>query len=245
MDSIYRRITPYKASEEIARQIQSLVKDGTLQPGEKLPSERTLCDLLGVGRSSLREAMNMLEALGLLEIKNRKGIFVRSVGSSLVIDPLRLILEEDKSKLADLYGLRKDVELASAYYAAKLRNSQDLARMKKFLGKMERDARNSHFSLGDDLGYHLAIARAARNFLRMHVIRNIWDLAGSLFWAAGEKIILQGYVVPLMEQHEEVFRAIEKKDQDGARAHMDEHLTRQEETWVKIVTKELQGKKRT
>ncbi len=69
MQSIYRRIRPYKVTEEIVAQIKSLIKDGTLHPGEQLPSERILCGLLGVGRSSIREAINVLEALGFLEIK--------------------------------------------------------------------------------------------------------------------------------------------------------------------------------
>jgi len=60
MQTVYRRIRPYKVTEEIVAQVKSLIKDGTLQPGEKLPSERILCGLLGVGRSSIREAVNVL-----------------------------------------------------------------------------------------------------------------------------------------------------------------------------------------
>ena len=88
MKNIYRPIRQHKVTEEIVTQIKSLIKDGTLQPGEKLPSERMLCGLLGVGRSSLREALNILEALGFLEIKNRRGIFVHSVSLPLLCDPL-------------------------------------------------------------------------------------------------------------------------------------------------------------
>jgi DNA-binding GntR family transcriptional regulator len=73
MQSIYRRIRPCKVTEEIVGQIKSLIKDGTLHPGEQLPSERILCGLLGVGRSSIREAC-VLEALG-FQVKNRKGVF--------------------------------------------------------------------------------------------------------------------------------------------------------------------------
>ena len=105
MKNIYTQIRPHKISEEIVNQIKSLIKDGKLQPGQKLPPERTLADLLGVGRSSLREAINILEALGFVEIRNRKGIFVRPVSSPIISDPLRQILEEDKSKLYELYEL--------------------------------------------------------------------------------------------------------------------------------------------
>jgi GntR family transcriptional repressor for pyruvate dehydrogenase complex len=232
MQSIYRRIRPYKVTEEIVAQIKSLIKDGTLHPGEQLPSERILCGLLGVGRSSIREAINVLEALGFLEIKNRKGVFVRSVSSPLVYDPLVQILQEDKGKLGDLYGLRKDIELASSYLAAKLRTKKDLARMKEFLKRMEREApAYSRSSVRDDLGYHLAIAQASGNFLRVHILRNIFDLAGDFYRVSAERITRGGEIYTVIEQHERLFQAIEEMDQDGARARMEEHLTYGEEKW--------------
>ncbi len=241
MQTIYRRIRPHKVTEEIVAQIKSLIKDGTLHPGEKLPSERVLCGLLGVGRSSIREAINVLEALGFLEIKNRKGVFVRSVSSPLVYDPLVQILQEDKGKLADLYGLRKDIELASSYLAAKLRTKKDLARMKEFLKRMEREApAYSRSSVRDDMGYHLAIAQASGNFLRVHILRNIFDLAGDFYRVSAERITAGGELYTVIEQHEALFQAIEKMDQEGARACMEEHLTYGEQKW-KAWVKELQA----
>ena len=164
MKNVYRPIRQHKVTEQIVVQIKSLIGDGTLQPGEKLPSERMLCGLLGVGRSSLREAVNILDALGFLDVKDRKGIFVRSVSSPLLYDPLVQILREGKAGLGDLYGVRKDIELGSAYLAAKLRNKRDLARLKEFLGRMETGVQeSSEWSMRDDMDYHLAIAQASGN----------------------------------------------------------------------------------
>jgi GntR family transcriptional repressor for pyruvate dehydrogenase complex len=245
MQSIYRRVRPHKVTEEIVAQIKSLIKDGTLHPGEKLPSERILCGLLGVGRSSLREAINVLEALGFLETKNRKGVFIRPVSSPLVNDPLVQILQEDKGKLADLYGLRKDIELASAYLAASLRTRKDLARMREFLSRIERAAPDyARPSVRDDLGYHLAIAQASGNFLRVHILRNIFDLAGDFYRVSGERITRGGEVFAVIEQHERLFDAIERMDQQAARACMEEHLTWGEEKW-KAWVMELQARERS
>ena len=232
MQTVYRPIRPYKVTEEIVAQVKSLIKDGTLQPGEKLPSERILCGLLGVGRSSIREAVNVLEALGFLEKKNRKGVFVRSVSSPVVFDPLVQILQEDKGKLGDLYGIRKDIELASAYLAAKLRTKKDLARMKEFVRRLEREALDhSRLSVRDDVGLHLAVAQASGNFLRVHILRNIFDLAGDFYRVSGERITRGAEVITVYEQHARLFRAIEKMDQEAARARMDEHLTWGEVKW--------------
>jgi|SRR5271157_602596 GntR family transcriptional regulator, transcriptional repressor for pyruvate dehydrogenase complex len=236
MQTVYRRIRPYKVTEEIVAQVKSLIKDGTLQPGEKLPSERILCGLLGVGRSSIREAVNVLEALGFLEIKNRKGVFVRSVSSPLVFDPLVQILQEDKGKLGDLYGIRKDIELASAYLAAKLRTKKDLTRMKEFLRRLEREALEySRLSVRDDVGLHLAVAQASGNFLRVHILRNIFDLAGDFYRVSGERITRGGEVITVYEQHLRLFQAIEKMDPEGARTRMEEHLTWGEVKWKEWV----------
>jgi GntR family transcriptional repressor for pyruvate dehydrogenase complex len=212
--SIYRPIRRRKVTEEIVIQVKTLIKDGTLQPGEKLPSERMLCGLLGVGRSSLREALNILAALGFLEIKNRRGIFVHSVGSPLLYDPLVQTLREGKAGLGDLYGVRKDIELGSAYLAAKLRSKEELVR----------------WPMRDDLDYHLVVAQASGNPLRLHILKNIFDLAGEFFRISAEKITAI-WSATVIEQHRKVFHAIECGDQEGARAQMEEHLSWGEEKW--------------
>jgi GntR family transcriptional repressor for pyruvate dehydrogenase complex len=231
VNNIYRPIRQHKVTEEIVAQIKSLISDGTLQPGEKLPSERMLCGLLDVGRSSLREAVSILEALGILDIKNRRGIFVRSVSSPLLYDPLVQILREGKAGLGDLYGVRKDIELGSAYLAAKLRTKEDLAKLRELLGRMETGVQDgSRWSMRDDLDYHLAIAQASGNPLRLHILKNIFDLAGEFFRISAEKITATWFAT-VIEQHRKVFQTIECGDQEGAREGMEEHLTWGEEKW--------------
>jgi GntR family transcriptional repressor for pyruvate dehydrogenase complex len=240
MNSIYNQIRPNKIPEEIVQQVKSLIKDGKLQPGEKLPPERTLADLLGVGRSSLREAINILETLGFVEIRKRKGIFVRPVSSPIISDPLRQILEEDKSKLYELYELRKDIELTSIFKAVRLRNKTDLARIGKPLKRMEEDAQNSNLSLSDDVDFHLAIARATHSFLRVHILKSIFDLASDYTSLIVDKLVEEKTSIPsVLDQHRKIFQAIQRRDQEGARALMDEHLTWVEEKWREFGTREV------
>ena len=237
MKNVYRPIREHKVTEQIVAQIKSLIGDGTLQPGEKLPSERMLCGLLGVGRSSLREAVNILEALGFLDIKNRRGIFVRSVSSPLLYDPLIQILEEGKAGLGDLYGIRKDIELGSAYLAAKLRTKRDLARLKEFLGRMETESEDgSKWSMRDDMDYHLGVAQASGNPLRLHILKHIFNLAGEFFRISAEKITAIWFAA-VVDQHWKIFQAIESGDPEGARARMEDHLSWGEEKWRDLSTK--------
>lgn len=239
MNGVFSQIRSYKISEEIVYQIKSLIKEGKLLPGEKLPPERTLADSLGVGRSSLREAINILETLGFVEIRKRQGIFIRSVSSPIMSDPLIQILEEDESKLYELYELRKDIESASTYMAAKLRTKADLATMREFLKRMERDVQKSRLSLSDDVAFHLAIARSTHNFLRVHILKNILDLADDYMGLIVQKLNEEktnNYLV--VEQHKKIFQAIQKGDQEGARTLMYDHLTWVEEKWKSFKEKE-------
>ena len=232
MDAVFNQIRPHKISEEIVRQIKALIKEGKLQPGEKLPPERVLSDMLGVGRSSLREAINILETLGFVEIKTRKGIFVRSVSSASMSNPMRQILEEDSSTLYKLYELRKDIELASGFRAATLRTQTDLDEIRKTLLRMEIDAKKARLVLEADQNFHLAIASATQNFFRVHILKNILELAEDYMALIVEKLIEEKTAVyNVLDQHERIYRAIQQKDPKGARGLMDEHLTWIEEKW--------------
>jgi len=232
MNTIYSQISSHTIPEEIVQQIKSLIKDGKLQPGEKLPQERALADLLGVGRSSLREAINILETLGFVEVKKREGIFISTVSSTIMFDPIKQILEEDRGKLYELYELRKDIELASIYMAAKLRSKEDLVRIEKPLIRMIEDSKESHFSLSDDVEFHLAVAQATHNWLRVHILKNILDLVADYMDLIVQKLIEEKTgVFIVLDQHKKIYQAIQKRNQESARVLMNEHLTWVEEKW--------------
>jgi GntR family transcriptional repressor for pyruvate dehydrogenase complex len=88
MANVFKPIRPKKISEEIVTQIKVLISDGQLKPGERVPSERELAALLGVSRPSVREAIMVLEAMGLVESRQGGGTFVRSLTETSLADPL-------------------------------------------------------------------------------------------------------------------------------------------------------------
>lgn len=234
---LYSEIKPHRIPDQIVRQVIALIKDNKLHPGEKLPPERNLAQLLGVGRSSLREAINTLETLGFVEIRKRKGIYVRTVSSSMMPDPLLAILTEDESKLHDLYELRKDIELAAAYKAAQLRTATELAKIGRYLKAMQTDSEASSLSLNDDLGFHMAIAEAAHNFLRVHIFKNIFDLYGHYIDLARHKLNQErANIATAVAQHTRIYDAVAQQDAKAARAAMDVHLTWVETQWEQTGT---------
>ena len=235
MAQLFSEIRSSKVSEQIVEQVKTLISEGHLQPGQKLPPEKEFTQQLGVGRSSLREAINVLEALGYVEARKHKGIYVSSVSEPILNEPLRQILDEDQSKLPHLYDLRKDIELAATQKAAERRNTDDLKRLSACLDRMARDKDENKLALQDDLQFHLAITQATHNFLRLHVLKNIFELSNAYIDLVRVKIIQDKADIPIIfSQHEAIFKAIEAKRPFEARDYMETHLT-----WVETRISEL------
>jgi len=206
MDSLFKKVKLQKVSEEIAEQIRDLIKEGKLQPGEKLPPERVFSEMLDVGRSSLREGINILETQGFVESRKRQGVYVCSLGASIISDPLRQIIEEDRNKMFQLYEVRNDIELASAFAAAEHRTNKDLEKMHQVLEKMETDAKKTKLGLYDDLEFHLVIAQSGRNIFRSHILKNIFDISDAhLHYVMDIMVDEKASLLKLLEQHQGIF----------------------------------------
>lgn len=225
MEDLFKEVQVEKVTDKIVDQLEKLIKEGKLAPGNKLPSERQLIDMLGVGRSSLREALNKLETMGYVEIKKRKGIFVKSIDSTFQLDPLKRMMQEDKQKIVQLYEVRSDIEQASAYSAALERNEKDLEDIQKSIDAFESKAGQIEFKWELDQAFHLAIARASHNFFRIHVIMSIFDFSKEFI-----QPIIEGFAnteenaAIIAHQHTSLFKAIRDRDADRAREKMKEHL---------------------
>ena len=225
MRDIFQEIQIEKVSDKIANQLELLIKEGRLRPGAKLPSERKLINMLGVGRSSLREALNKLETLGYVEIRKRKGIFVKSINSTLQLDPLKKMMQEDLRKIVQLYEVRGDIEKANAHAAALQRNEEDLKDIQKCLQDFESQNRTFHFSWELDQTFHRAIARASHNFFRIHVVMDMFDFTKEFTQPIIEDFANTNSNLSIIaQQHASIFEAIKEKDADGARYRMKEHL---------------------
>jgi len=238
MDDIFLKISPQSIPKWVVRQLMDLIRDGKLHPGDKLPSERILAEKLGVGRSSLREAINSLETIGLVEKRNREGVFIRSIASPIISDPIMQIIEEDEGKFFDLYEIRKDIELASAYVAARKRTDSDLAAMKGIVNKMKDNAEKIVIKRADDLDFHMSVAAATHNLLRTHILKSIFDLFGDFITHVANKLNKDHKNVTInIEQHEGIFEAISKGNSQMAQDLMGAHLT-----WVENIWRELKPK---
>ena len=126
----YSKIRQPKLSDAIEQQLESLIMEGTLQPGEKLLPERELAKQFDVSRPSLREAIQSLEAKGLLLRRQGGGTFVQKNLWQSLSDPLVGLLAEHPESQFDLLETRHALEGVAAYYAALRGTDEDLQRIR-------------------------------------------------------------------------------------------------------------------
>ena len=228
-----------RLSDDIVERIETLILEGSLRPGERLPAERALAEDFGVSRPSLREAIQKLVARGLLISRHGGGTFVSdSLGSSFR-DPMLELLENNPEAQRDLIEFRHTLEGACAYYAALRATDLDRQRLKAAFERVQdcylQQGRVSRSEEGRaDALFHLAIAEASHNAVLLHTIRSLFDLLEHNVVTNIGGMLPLGSVVRdrLLAQHEALYRALVDGRADDARRKASEHLDYVQEVLV-------------
>jgi len=165
--------------EVLARVTDSLIK-GELQAGDRLPSEMDLCRSLGVGRNSLREAVKMLTALGVLQVKRGDGTFVAQSVSPSMLDPLLYGLILRRGTPYELFELRMLLEVDSVELAAEKATPEDIRRCRETIDRLESAFRGGESDEGVlldlDLAFHYEVLAASHNALFERIGRTVLRL---------------------------------------------------------------------
>jgi GntR family transcriptional repressor for pyruvate dehydrogenase complex len=233
------RGTPFKAiepparvllSDSIVSQIENLIVQGVLKPGDRLPPERELAEQLSVSRPSLREATLKLEARGLVHARRGGGYHVADVTAPTLTDPLVHLLQEHPPASYDILELRQGLEEKAAYLAAQRRTDADLRILKRrFAALVESDrARGNAISDAEaDLEFHLAIADASHNVALVHVMHGLFNLLRTSTYRFRELVFTMGDGTEklLNGQHRAIYEAVVKGDANAARDAIHLHLS--------------------
>jgi len=232
MDALYSPIKPRRISEDITRQIRSLIFEGKLKPGERLPPERELAKSLNVSRVSLREALNTLQGMGLLEIQQGNRTFVRPTTTRSIHDPLVTFSKSDPSNIIKLLEIRKYLEVGSASLAAQRATSEEIDRLEKILNEMKEDLKRNRLGAKSDWDFHSAIVGATHNVAYIHVMQTLYDLLQEeLRIAYGDIFGKKDKRKKLLLQHQNMFKAIRNHDVERASKEALIHLCFALETW--------------
>ena len=157
-----------RLSDDIVERLETMILEGALKAGERLPAERVLAERFGVSRPSLREAIQKLVAKGLLVSRQGGGNYVAAELGSTFSDPLLHLLESNPDAQRDLLEFRHTLEGSCAFYAAQRATPVDHERLRAAFDELQRCyAPNSKASRAEegaaDARFHLAIAQASHN----------------------------------------------------------------------------------
>jgi GntR family transcriptional repressor for pyruvate dehydrogenase complex len=189
---------------------------------------------LGVSRVSLREALNTLQALGLLEIRQGNNTFVRPITTLSIYDPLVSFTKKSRENLLQVFEVRKYLEMGLAALAAQRATSQHLKRLESIVKAMEEDLKRNRLGAQSDFDFHTVLSEAAQNYAYSHVVKTIYDLLQEeLRMAWGATFKKKDVRAELFQQHQEIYLAV--KDGESSRAYeaAARHLTFVEEQWQK------------
>jgi GntR family transcriptional repressor for pyruvate dehydrogenase complex len=211
-----------KVYELVAERLIEEISARRLRPGDPLPAERSLSGSYGVGRSSIREALRMLESQGLIRSVG-SGAFEVAEHSNPLNASLALLLTMQDGDLAELFEVRRILEVETAGLAAERRGEADVVRMQRALEAMEEGLDSRERYISGDLEFHQAVVAATGNRIALHVMHAIRDVI--------RRALMSIYQIPgsperSNEQHRQIFEAIVTGDPDGARQRMREHLLR-------------------
>jgi GntR family transcriptional regulator, transcriptional repressor for pyruvate dehydrogenase complex len=210
-----------KISEEIVNQVRSLISEGKLKPGDRLPPERELIKQFGVSRPTLREALKSLIGMGFLQVSQAKRTLVRSITSERMEDPLLRLIKTDTQKIFDLIEVRKGMEAWSSFYAAHRATEDDIRQLETIIKEMKAAFEKGRSWEKEDADFHLAIAQATHNTVQTHIMSTIYDL---LRESAARVFTDRKKIKKLIEQHCRIFNAIKNHATDKARERTLEHL---------------------
>lgn len=223
----FQRIEADKLSQSVVRQIERLILQGILRPGERLPSEREMADRMGVSRPSVREAVAELEAAGLLVTRAGSGIYVAEVlGSAFSPALIRLFATHDDA-VNDYVSFRRDLEGLAAERAAKLGSDTDLKVVDTIFAKMEaaHSKRDPSDEARLDADFHMAIMEASHNVILLHMMRSMFDLLREGVFYNRQTVFKQRQTrEALLDQHRQINTALQARDPAGARAAAEAHM---------------------
>lgn len=224
-------VQPRRLSDGIVAQLETLMLEGTLKAGERLPAERALAERFGVSRPSLREAIQKLVAKGLLVSRQGGGHYVATTLGSAFSDPLLALLEQNADAQRDLLEFRHALEGACAYYAARRATEPDLQRLAAAFAALQAcyatDAAATCAEEGEaDANFHLAIAEASHNALLLHTVRGLFDLLrrNVLSNLSGLYARRDETREALLAQHRALYEAIAQGRAEEARSLADRHI---------------------
>ena len=211
-----------RATTDAIAAIQEQIRSGRLAPGERLPSERALSEALGVSRPTVREAVQSLAAMNILDVRHGAGIFVSSLGMDELLSPMRFALELNEPTVSQLFEVRLALEPRAAELAAERATDEQLAGIEDCVARHARRGLSREELLELDTELHRRIVEAAGNDLLANLIASLAALSRR---SRELTVKVPGVSKRTRDDHRAIVAAISARKPKQARDAMAQHLT--------------------
>ncbi len=163
IDNFIHPVAKPRLHDQISEQINKLIAEGLLKPGDRLPAERELAERFKVSRNSVRDALRTLEARGLVEIRQGDGTYIRETTAAELYQAMVDVLAMKKESIREIMQVRKIMEPGVAYYAAQNATPAGLKELETILKAQEAKAAIGDPGVDEDSQFHYKIAQMTGN----------------------------------------------------------------------------------
>ena len=221
---LLHRVKKVRISETVVDQILDLIEDGRLKIGDQLPGERDLVNQLQVGRASVREALRILEAQGVIEVLPGKGTFVVGETAFEGDDGIVEWFKHHVSEELHYLEVRGVLDRQAASLAAQRASDTDLAAMSLLLDEAQASLKSSDLDkmVSLDKQFHISIAEATGNDMLSHLLSSIHE---AMVNPRRSLIRIKGRAAISIQQHRAILDAIKARDPEAAARAVDLHNT--------------------
>jgi GntR family transcriptional repressor for pyruvate dehydrogenase complex len=212
-----------RLSEYAIDQLRKFIVNNNLEEGSKLPSERELVDKLQISKGSIREALRILEITGLVDVRPGKGIFVRHLTGDLIV-PLSSWVTRNKEEIYKHFEARLILEPEVAALAARRITKEYINRIEQNILLQKSYPETEVVSIiSADIEFHRLVAEAAKNETISMLMNSLAKISFH-GWKAALRV--EGRNETAVQEHTQLLNFLAKRDEDGARTAMREHMLR-------------------
>lgn len=215
-------IQKINAVEQVFEQMQGLLIEGVWRLGDKLPSENELSENFGVSRMTIRQALQKLKALGLIETRSGSGSYVREINLEDSLTKVISLMYIGEPSQMHVFQFREMIDSESARLATSAADDNSLQKMEKLLEKMQRSAdKDDKIAFSKhDLNFHMIIVKLTGN----PMIIKAYDILKNVLSESMNYVIEKMKYAPALEFHRKILDAMKNKDADRAEKLMREHI---------------------
>ncbi|TDQ46572.1 FadR/GntR family transcriptional regulator [Actinorugispora endophytica] len=217
-------------AQRAIEQIKTMIAEGELRAGQRLPTERDFAAQLGISRSSIREAIRALTILGVLEIRHGAGVYVTSLRPDDLLETFGVVAEISRGQtLVELLQVRRALESAATAAAAARITDAELAEVRRHLERIGEGGSVEEM-VAADRDFHQAIVRAAGNETMAAIVDGLSSMTfRARVWRGHHS---SGAVSRLHQEHERIYQALAARDPEAARSTAATHVL-EVETWLR------------